>query len=385
MDEDESEGSWWCWESIDWGCIPNTLGNQRVGYRLIGQYDPDPEFEIHINEDKNWHLGVNGNPGRDEFDLVSTILHEIGHAVGFSSGFSVDHDEETGRSIWADEIYSMYYGQFVWSRFEGDLLDLPSPSEDLYDALTGNRLFWGRSGMENWHGESLLSVRRNGGPVMLWAAAATTTLDSGRVSAGSHLDPDVFPRTTHRDGLMAPYTLRGQANHRIGPVTLGMLYDLGWTLKGYRGGEDSPDINPDAAEGWTHLRMIGSEDSERGIPHVGVLLHATGGSNGLFGLDTEIQFEPRIRLLHVDPLDPRTKDIHMKVIGRWIPYLRISEKNHPEEGFEEMGLEYSTTVELTDSALEAFMQARDTIELHIHFEGDSRRTVLTFPLREPIN
>ena len=225
-DEDEEEGWLVCFKHLDDGCVPTTLGNQLANERIIGKTDPDPEFEIHINEDADWYLGVDGNPGEDEFDLVTVLLHEIGHALGFSASFSVDHDEETGEFWeWESDDYFVYYDQFVWNRGDGDLMDLENPSDDLYGALTGHKLFWGHFRMKNSRGEALMSVRENGGPVMVWSSP-----DEDTGSRVSHLDFDAFP-AFHRDGLMNPYASRGAANHKIGPVTLGMLYDLGWELR----------------------------------------------------------------------------------------------------------------------------------------------------------
>lgn len=143
-------------------------------------------------------------------------------------------------------------------------------------------------------------------------------------------------------------------------------------------------VNEAAAEGRANLRMIGSEEGSRSAPHSGVLLHVTGESYGLFGVDAEMQYEPTIRLLHSRPINFRSATIHMKADSRWVPHLVISEKNQPAEGFEDSGLDYSTTVDLTGSDFEDFLRTRNQIELHIHFAGDTRRTILTFPLRVPI-
>ena len=224
-DEDEEEGSFACFDHIDDGCVPNTLGNQLADRRIIGQTDSDPEYEIHINEDSEWYLGIDGKPDEDEFDLVNILLHEIGHALGFVSTFAVDHDEETGEFWESENGYFFYYDQFVWSRDDDELMDLESPSDDLYDSLTGHKLFWGHSGMKNSRGESLMSVRENGGPVMVWSPP-----DEDTGTRVSHLDYDAFP-AFHRDSLMNPYAYMGEATHTIGPVTLGILYDMGWELK----------------------------------------------------------------------------------------------------------------------------------------------------------
>lgn len=393
-DEEEKEGSWACSERIDWGCHPKTLANQIAGRRLNGTYDSDPEFEIHFNSEATWHTGINGRPGTHEYDLITVTLHEIGHALGFNSGFSINHDRRTGAAAWEGEKWSVYFDQFIWSRGEGELLDLNS-SRDLYDALTGNLLYWSRNGMKNWRGETLLSVERNRGAVKMWGSKMTawgTLVGSGSIAA--HMDARVFPNT-HIDGLMNPYRDRGQTNRRIGPVTLGMLYDLGWDLKGFNRNPTpppppkpkpppGPTINEDAAEGWAVIRMVGSEEGSRSLPHEAVLLLAQGASFGLFGEDSDLAVDPRFRLLHADPIHSRSTTIHMKAGPKWVPHLVISEKNAPVEGFDQVGLEYQTTVELTGSDFTAFLQTKDQIDLHVHFQGDSRRTVLTFPLRVPI-
>lgn len=37
-----------------------------------------------FNSNTNWYYGIDGNPPSTKYDLISTVLHEIGHGLGFS-------------------------------------------------------------------------------------------------------------------------------------------------------------------------------------------------------------------------------------------------------------------------------------------------------------
>lgn len=224
-DEDEEEVSFWCLDSLDDGCVPTTLANQIAGRRLMGTGDSDPDFEIHINKGEDWYYGLDGNPGDDEFDLVTVVLHELGHAFGFYDSFTIDHDEETAEFFDSGDLFYVY-DRYIWTWKDEEVMDLENDSEEIYEALTGEKLLWGGwREMKNTRGESMRSVRENGGPIMLWASSDPEK--GGRVA---HLDADAFPEL-NREGLMSPYQSMGSAKHNIGPVTLGMLYDMGWELK----------------------------------------------------------------------------------------------------------------------------------------------------------
>ena len=75
----------------------------------------------------------------------------------------------------------------------------------------------------------------------------------------------------------------------------------------------------------------------------------------------------------------------MKTDTRWVPYLKLKLKNQPaSEYFQDAGLPYFNTIELTEDALEILLKTQEAVKLHVHFSGETRRTVLTFPLRVPI-
>ena len=100
---------------------------------------------------------------------------------------------------------------------------LNTSSRDIYDAVTNNDLLWGNLSHTNWHGEPLLTTEMNGGPVPLRSPGKLT------YSSAHHLDyrayPDDSPDSLMTSGRSSAVTVKGP-----GPVTLAMLYDMGWEL-----------------------------------------------------------------------------------------------------------------------------------------------------------
>ena len=210
-------------------CVPRSLANQEQGRDTNAR---EAEFEIEIEARDDWYFGLDGNPAEDEIDLIETIMHEIGHGLGFVDGFELpedfDEDEPTAQ-YYEDGSYRYLFNWFLWTRKHGwiyDKEDVANPSSSLYEAITGHKLFWGgdSEGWVNTRGEPLRSVEVNAGPVMLWAP---TEYDSSSVS---HLDSDAYPSGSS-NSLMNTHGNYGMAIHTPGPVFLGMLYDMGWELK----------------------------------------------------------------------------------------------------------------------------------------------------------
>ena len=198
---------------------PRSLANQMTGY---DKSRGDPEFSIEIKSQDNWHFGVDANVPDTGIDLVSVVLHEIGHALGITSSFykPEDFDEDdpslglSGRSI--------IFDWFLWTWAQGWLgneEEVPNPSHELWEAATGHYLFWGGNGWTSPRGEPLRSVKAHGGSIMLWAPSEFTA------SSVSHLHPYAYPTA-----VMTPAAVYGRRK-TIHPVTLGMLYDMGWELK----------------------------------------------------------------------------------------------------------------------------------------------------------
>lgn len=53
----------------------------------------DPDIVAQFNSEfENWYFGLDGNPGNNEFDFVSVVLHELGHGLGFLGSADVEKD-----------------------------------------------------------------------------------------------------------------------------------------------------------------------------------------------------------------------------------------------------------------------------------------------------
>ena len=226
-EEEEEDRSWAALASVKFviengrSLVPYALANQLSGRDLNRG---DSEFGIGINQLDDWYLGVDQRPGPDELGLVSAILHEIAHGLGFVSSLSLpeDFDEEqpTAGYLESEAGVRSRFDWFLRTREHGWLFnreDIENPSAELYEAATGIKLFWGGRGWTGFRGEPLHSAAAHGGSIMIAA--------SREFASPSHVDADAYPLSAINPGIH-----RGQPV-RIDSVLLGMLYDMGWKLK----------------------------------------------------------------------------------------------------------------------------------------------------------
>jgi len=175
--------------------------------------DADPDITVNANSTANWYFGTDGNTPRNQIDLVSVMLHELGHGLGFLA--SVDTINETqlaigfaGRFI----IYDLFLETPATPLADAGLFS--NPSAELLMAVTSNDLLF--TGEE--------AINRNSGDVLLYSPSA---FDGG--SSVSHLDEGTY-RPGTENALMTPFLSAGEAVHDPGPVTLGIFFDMGWPL-----------------------------------------------------------------------------------------------------------------------------------------------------------
>lgn len=216
---------------------PLPLINQLLGYdRNKDVVDIICVFKSDI--ENGWYFGIDGKVGvtPDPYDplasyfqedFVTIAMHEICHGLGISGSMKV----EDGRGSWGGNIgKARIYDTFLCTGQERHLTDInfySNNSVKLAEALTSDNIYWS--------GAHAIAAN-NGFPVKIYAPTQWST------SSISHLDL-MYART--ENNVMA-YGLGGTLNadglgvtyyHGSPLIVLGMLQDMGWTLK------DTPTAN----------------------------------------------------------------------------------------------------------------------------------------------
>ncbi len=190
---------------------PYPLANKLAGSDL----DPvNPDIEASFNSARSdWYFGTDGTPPFNEFDLVSVVLHEIGHGLGFAGSMVVSG----GTGSWGfGTAYPFIYDRFTENGSGQSLWqDFPNNSVALANQLTSGDIFFNGPNANPANG---------GSPAELYSPG---TWQQG--SSYSHLD-EVFNNTPN--ALMTYSLDPGESNHAPGPVMLGIFADLGWTIDG---------------------------------------------------------------------------------------------------------------------------------------------------------
>jgi hypothetical protein len=187
---------------------PVTVAEKIAGKGLNEDYEAD--VELVLNSTAKWYLGTDGNTPVSKYDLVTVVLHELCHGLGFFD--SMDAENSVG-SYGIGKI-PVIYDEFIENLIEKKLTDTTvfrQNSKDLYDELVGGQLYFAGP---------LTRKYLSGSRARLYAPS---TWDPG--SSVSHLDE---LRTNQADALMTPYIDYGEAIHNPGNLTLSMLGDMGW-------------------------------------------------------------------------------------------------------------------------------------------------------------
>ena len=178
------------------------LANALAGNDL----DPNnPELEITISSDAPWYYGVDGKCPPKSFDLVSVILHEMGHGLGFISGSYYDEYSGYGRVDLPTPFDA--YSQLPDGR---RLADMPSPSIETGKALT-SPLYWS--------GENGIKANNGIKPPLF----TPSIYEPG--SSVSHLDERTFSQVG-ANSVMTPNLDSGEVFHLPGSLLLAMFDDM---------------------------------------------------------------------------------------------------------------------------------------------------------------
>jgi len=162
----------------------------------------------------NWYFGTDGNPPAGQFDLVTIVLHELGHGLTFAGSMTVT----SGQGSWGLSGFPMIYDRFAENGAGQSLTNtslFPNPSTTLATQLQSNSVFF----------NGPHAVTGNGGTrPPLYAPASWI-----QGSSYSHLDEATYP-AGNPNSLMTPEFGMAEAIHNPGPVALGMFQDMGWSI-----------------------------------------------------------------------------------------------------------------------------------------------------------
>ncbi len=203
--------------------FPEALADMKAD-RDLAAGEPDIITRFNNHEEANWYFGTDGNTPAGKTDFVSIVLHEIAHGLGFFSFARVEQGSfsrstlsggTTGRLRGGNPDLPYIYDFFVENGAKKTIISFPDRSFALENQFTSNDLFWnGKKGVE----------ANAGIPPHLYTPSSW---EQG--SSYTHLDEVTFP-AGNANSLMTPYYDNQEAVHAPGPIALGMLEDIGWTI-----------------------------------------------------------------------------------------------------------------------------------------------------------
>ncbi len=192
--------------------LANALHGSDLGVGVFDDY-------ITYNSAFTWYYGTDGVTPAGQHDLESVVLHEIAHGLNFSG--TADYSGGTGELGFSGS-YNIY-DTFMETGAGTKLTSLASPSAALGSALTSGNLWF------NGPYAKAANTANGGARPKMYAPGSW----SGG-SSYSHLDYTTFAGTAN--SLMVYAIGSGSSQHNPGPVTKGLLKDLGWVLTSGSGG-----------------------------------------------------------------------------------------------------------------------------------------------------
>ncbi len=193
---------------------PTPLAEALSGKELnSGDFD----MTVTLNANINWYYGTDAKAQVGKYDMITVLLHEIAHGLGFSSSMSVTDTQG---------LYGQSGSAYVFDIFMQDSKKVKltntgvygNPSTDLKTSLTSNALYFG---LKNPTFASSLP-----------RLYAPSPFKSG--SSFSHFDESTYTVGT-ANSLMSPSVRAAEVNHNPGELLLNCLNEMGWQINGLNG------------------------------------------------------------------------------------------------------------------------------------------------------
>ena len=193
---------------------PSALADALSG-RSVNANNPD--IVLKINRDAAWNLNYEGPANFRYYDMLSVIIHEIAHGIGFMSSFEASG---TRRVKWGVQNLPFIYDHYLADEAGNGLVNhrfYTNDSESLLKEVTERSIFF-KIDSGAYH----LNRPRLHTPTPFSAGASL-----------SHISDRQPVPVDHRDRLMLPTLLPGARYHFPGDGILAILFQMGWALNFY--------------------------------------------------------------------------------------------------------------------------------------------------------
>jgi hypothetical protein len=208
---------------------PSALANAISGKSIN---DQNTDIILRINKNIFWAISSPTGPsGSGGYDLLSVILHEIAHGIGFVSSFE---ENGTTKVKWGIQNIPFIYDKYLVDTKNQELVNnryYTNDSEELLKVVTGGDVHFKIAAGEYSNDYPLLHT--------------PSPFSSG--ASLSHLSNSQFNLKDGRDRLMLPGLSSDRRYHYPGNGILAILYQIGWPLTNYDFEHNypvSPDVNP---------------------------------------------------------------------------------------------------------------------------------------------
>lgn len=185
----------------------SALANSFAGVDLYPEY---ADMHITYSSIFDWYYGTDGNTPSGLYDLVTVATHEIAHGLHFAGMMQYSG----GVAEYGYLGYPSIYELFMENGAGNKLTSYTNNSTSLGTLVTSNDLYWNGPNANAGNGGSRVKMY------------APSSWSSG--SSYSHLDYGSFAGTIN--SLMVYAVGSGSSQHDPGPVTQGILKDMGWVI-----------------------------------------------------------------------------------------------------------------------------------------------------------
>ncbi len=186
----------------------------------------DAQFNLSVGmsgclENLHWYYGLDNNHGSSGIDLVTVLLHEFAHGLGFQSFTNSSTGQQAGDT--QSGFFPSVYDRFLFDNTVGKTWSQMTDAERVTSAVNTNNLVWSGALVMSDAGLLFAGKDQLGHPLVY----APNPVSTG--SSVSHWDNTASPNQ-----LMEP-NIRSDLTHSVQPpqdLTFSLLADIGWVGTG---------------------------------------------------------------------------------------------------------------------------------------------------------